>query len=90
MTIKISFTDSLIIAFAVCCCIALTSGDVLRLGRCPPVKLQRNFKPFLFTGDWYEIARNPIFILGTTKCNKLNLKANNENGLTIRFSSMFK
>jgi len=29
-----------------------------------------------FSGQWYEIAKNPIFLLGNTRCNKINININ--------------
>ncbi|CAF0781158.1 unnamed protein product [Brachionus calyciflorus] len=64
-------------------------GDVIRLGKCPFVKLQRGFKHFLFNGDWYEVGRNPIILFSNTKCNKINLKHSDEK-LYLKSSSVFK
>ena len=29
-----------------------------------------------FSGQWFEIAKNPTLLLGSTKCNKINIKMN--------------
>ncbi|RMZ94158.1 apolipo D-like [Brachionus plicatilis] len=69
--------------------VSITFSDVIRLGKCPFVRLQRGFKHILFVGDWYEVARNPIMLFSNTKCNKVNFKKD-EDKYNFRSSLVFK
>jgi lipocalin len=76
-------------AFTIAFIFDLIKCDVIRIGACPKVFVQRNFDRELFEGKWYEIAKNPMIILSSSKCNKieLNLKHNYYN---VKSSSILK
>ncbi len=100
------------LVFSIHLIITLINGhlaDVLRLGRCPELKVQRNlihhlvnsnycfvffyfkictfFKIKKFTGEWFEIAKNPMILLANTKCNKLSLSLDGPN-FNLKSSSL--
>ena len=44
---------------------------------------------FKFSGEWYEIARNPMIVLSSTKCDKISLNYNN-NVFSMKSTSIMR
>jgi hypothetical protein len=60
--------------------------DVIRFGKCPVVMPQQDFQNKLFSGLWFEIARNPILPLSGTKCNRIEFQLK---GIVYQVKSSF-
>lgn len=61
-------------------------SDVIRFGKCPVVMPQQDFQNKLFSGLWFEIARNPILPLSGTKCNRIEFQLK---GIVYQVKSSF-